>query len=882
MEELRIDELKPLREYLDILFHRVQPEVLVANMEASAKDKIYTFHINSSSLDLNAFQHYSYKNFRGYSADEVENFYRDLICKVRDESLGKRHSIFNLIPLYMKDVVVIRDNIPCCKYLEMLNWRSISQELGQNLLLMGYLAHEDWKKGKKRNFFAWNSIIGTDSKQIRGLLLKGVAENHYHLYGSTQVFSLSWACLMNHPRKIMEFFKHDNAGKRMQENLNENISLGTIDNQFEWPKRLYIACWIRKQLFYNLKNPWKEEDEQQNMLDFIQFMDKSKLEDDVSALRGMYGHRFPQPGIGGDKCLDYAVENVRNNYLGFEYNSFLTGERKFLYDCFYNCYNGRFSEHERDLFYLYIVIKSQFRSELVQVNQRVGFHNFSEYQDRKADFWWNVQEYQHEAYKLAIHAPIKGENIVSLEARITPTESYAENIRRVLDIDKHCAFIEHKKIKGLQDIKEYGVEQNYFFVIHFLKSKQEGYGNERNDFMVKPRNWYTREKSKRWAKKLAKSFEQYPYYGERVWGIDACSTEIGCRPETFATEFRFLRHVEYKNSIGDLFDDVCTEKMLYISYHVGEDFFDIIDGLRAIDEAVSFLELDRGDRLGHALALGINPAIHYDVKRRLIPMSKQDLLDNTVWLLFRSLELGVEMKSQLRSSLEYKAKQLLYELYPDNGIKHYDLRDYYESWKLRGDNPELYREGKFVEIDKLWNDRYEEAKKSKQVLEMLRRQDKAAYLYYRYHYGVEEKKKSSCIDMAEISDEYIELVSQMQLCMQKIVMEKGIGIECNPTSNVLIGTFKRYENHPMLQFNNYALKNEDGINSTVQLDISINTDDQGVFDTSLENEYALMACALEKKKDCNGEKIYSQDAIFDYLEHIRESGINQSFREKRR
>ena len=42
----------------------------------------------------------------------------------------------------------------------------------------------------------------------------------------------------------------------------------------------------------------------------------------------------------------------------------------------------------------------------------------------------------------------------------------------------------------------------------------------------------------------------------------------------------------------------------------------------------------------------------------------------------------------------------------------------------------------------------------------------------------------------------------------------------------------------------------------MQLSVSINTDDQGVFDTLLENEYALMALALKKKKDKNNNKSF--------------------------
>jgi hypothetical protein len=38
------------------------------------------------------------------------------------------------------------------------------------------------------------------------------------------------------------------------------------------------------------------------------------------------------------------------------------------------------------------------------------------------------------------------------------------------------------------------------------------------------------------------------------------------------------------------------------------------------------------------------------------------------------------------------------------------------------------------------------------------------------------------------------------------------------------------------------------IDNCPQLSVSINTDDLGIFDTSLENEFALMAAALEKMK----------------------------------
>ena len=115
--------------------------------------------------------------------------------------------------------------------------------------------------------------------------------------------------------------------------------------------------------------------------------------------------------------------------------------------------------------------------------------------------------------------------------------------------------------------------------------------------------------------------------------------------------------------------------------------------------------------------------------------------------------------------------------------------------------------------------------------------------------------------------------------MQNILMLLNIGIECNPTSNYLIGTFKRYDKHPIIDFYNLGLESDsDKIESCPQLFVSINTDDQGIFGTSLENEFALMAIALEKAKDENGTLKYKPSMIYQWLDNIRKMGNEQSFK----
>ena len=67
------------------------------------------------------------------------------------------------------------------------------------------------------------------------------------------------------------------------------------------------------------------------------------------------------------------------------------------------------------------------------------------------------------------------------------------------------------------------------------------------------------------------------------------------------------------------------------------------------------------------------------------------------------------------------------------------------------------------------------------------------------------------------------------------------------------------------------------VRSCPQISVSINTDDLGVFDTNLENEYALMAIAMEKEKDENGAPLYCSRNIYNWLEAIRQMGEEQRF-----
>ena len=134
--------------------------------------------------------------------------------------------------------------------------------------------------------------------------------------------------------------------------------------------------------------------------------------------------------------------------------------------------------------------------------------------------------------------------------------------------------------------------------------------------------------------------------------------------------------------------------------------------------------------------------------------------------------------------------------------------------------------------------------------------------------------------MLTIDRAYIRLMRDLQSAIGGELEHHGIMIECNPTSNFLIGTFSRYDAHPIFRFNSTGLVHPDGTipKPGHQLSVSINTDDLGVFDTSLEQEYAVLASALERAKDEDERPSYTPTSIYQYLDNVRCMGLEQSFR----
>ncbi len=583
----------------------------------------------------------------------------------------------------------------------------------------------------------------------------------------------------------------------------------------------------------------------------------------------------------------------------------LYGERWFLYHMFRKLFGkDREAERRGNLFYAYLVIKERIRSELIQVNNRVGFDNFLRYQNRKEEFIDNTP--LEKVYgKHAVMSSFNGQPLRMLEARITPRNSAIDNCRYIRKMDKGILG-QSRKEREDSDVsgaaEHYGIragvrgqgnrkfvdgkkltKEDFFYVFHFVKEPD----SERPDNEFQCRHVKLREKVKRQALGIFHMRQKYPEQASRVYGIDACSPEIGCRPEVFAQAFRFLKN---EQNFNDCEYPESRRTRLRSTYHVGEDFLDIVDGMRAIDEAIYFLNMTHGDRLGHALALGVSPREWYRFKGNRVLCSRQDALDNIVWIYQRIRKYNICHTESILLELKRRFVHLYQEIYGSvarGGQEDCDIELYYDAWKLRGDNPDCYysvdaswRGVAEPSIRTVWNTYDCNIKYGE--LDRIRRECRCAKLYQRYHYDARAKKAGRVVIECQVSQVLINVIEEIQFHLQQEILEKGLAIEVNPSSNYLIGTFRSYDRHPIVSWYNKGLTDDpEELKRCPQLDVTINTDDQAVFGTSLENEFALMAVALEKAVDGNGNLKYKKDMIYDWLDAVRQKGFTRCFRQQR-
>lgn len=780
-------------------------------------------------------------------------------------------SVFNMLLRFACKTIYLKNNDPVCNYSKLLRWHNVSNLFGEDTFTTVFAASLDIVNRSKRDFFDWPAYIDHDNKELNALFKNRMTDLHMHLKGSSYNFDMSWLSIMNNITSMENTFKE----------------VYNIRKIYGWDKKLYAkmyrACAIRLYLASRTGLLLEKDrltfaqlsiiidDKINNTNDDIvksaidehvkrQLLESHSLEFLLSKAKETSQHfdnRSDYQDLDYIRIPHYNKDNIR---------SVLSSERELMYRVFKLLLEGCDDyKNISSLFYAYLCYKIKFRNSILQLNSTVGFYNFTLYEEIKDKFI--VKKYKKFLYKAAIESFLINGKERYLETRIVPDtteEGIAEKIKEIADsIDEKYRF-------------------NFSIIFHFIKSRDKRNDKEyrhkelREDIKKRAFAIYNFRNN---AKYLGVGSEDYALAGYVV-GIDAANSEIYCRPEVFAQAFRFLKNHYIKNNGLQRPND------LNITYHVGEDFFDIADGLRAVEEAMIYFNLKNGDRLGHCLVLGTDVRKYYSMRYNTICCTKQVLLDNMAWLhhkckrLFGYTSLCYYLEGVFRQYFYevyqediYKDDKFNYQLLEDPDVKN-NINDYYQSWLLRGNHP-LFANEAFesdLEVEKEWNncaenhhDGAEKAKYNTNALE----------LFDQYHKDNIIEKGANAVTFT-IKESYVEdfykLLEAIQEQLLKEIEKKRISIECNPTSNYKIGEMSNYDEHPILKFYNSGLNTP---YNKHDIAVSINTDDQGVFSTSLEREYSLIALAMERNQT-EGFK-NSPRRIIDWLDKIRQMSVEQQF-----
>lgn len=176
------------------------------------------------------------------------------------------------------------------------------------------------------------------------------------------------------------------------------------------------------------------------------------------------------------------------------------------------------------------------------------------------------------------------------------------------------------------------------------------------------------------------------------------------------------------------------------------------------------------------------------------------------------------------------------------------LKQHRPAWYLRGDNPQ-------VDVQMQYRNPYFQAQYQ------CAQDDQHVKTLHAQYQSNPEYLKSRQQRIFEIYNElYLACIESVKKLIRRDISRQEIIIETNPTSNYKISEVSKYHELPLFDF----LTGENPIA------ICINTDDSGIFETNLQNEYYFVYAAAY-------EKYQNHETVYELLSHLRKMGKVASF-----
>ena len=392
-------------------------------------------------------------------------------------------------------------------------------------------------------------------------------------------------------------------------------------------------------------------------------------------------------------------------------------------------------------------------------------------------------------------------------------------------------------------------------VFHFLKSFQEmpdlcAYGDE--DALLQ-----YQELKNTYAKQLEiflkiRDPQKHPGIDHYLVGIDVASLENEVPTWVFASVYEKAR--DSKNEPFLLSGQVPYQSLGF-TCHAGEDFRHLLSGLRRIYESVHHLKFHAGDRIGHGIALGVN-VDEWCHKHPNVVLPRIEALENYLWA-YKML--STYPSSSSSGDLLYLEQRIhalsskIFQRTTDNGqapvyIPVSVLLESYERLFQDFSKPDSCR---LCALGK-------ETECSLKSLETMTGSE-ILKTYHCNHFVPSMKQ----VIHYHLQTQEIAILKTLQAMMQEFISRRGIMVEVNPSSNVIIGPIDTMNQHPLYTMSSYQCDYKD-------LMVCVNSDDPGVFQTNISNELGIAYMGMI-------ERGIGREACLSWVDRLRESGMRGSF-----
>lgn len=798
-----------------------------------------SFDLNNVNVRTRIKKEYLLLYPNNYNADDL-----DFILNMITQQLLKKYNssdTFYLIFL-VSDLIINKgfDGI-YIDFDDLLEWDGFINKIENKLFIAAYQTIN----GINEDDLIFAQTVNHNNKRLYDIFRRiGLSENHMHLKASGYINDINWRSFIEHSlfekNDYIQFVEKSgifSAQPKSKENVQELVEYILKFKVI----RLSLEAIVKKDI------PIDESKIIGFVIDVLQ-------SDDVLQTVVNANHKFDIESI--TEALSDKRPNLDDELGVIKYAYF---ELEFLREMMILLIANNTTQYTKVLlffFNLYICGMTDLKFQFLQDNLGMGFAKFKEKEDNKSLFI--KKKNKDDVIRSAFHKYYTERFIKKIEFRIGPEDNPQKYIS---EIEKMNQMNVEECNMAIRNCVKQGIEPpsqiQFGLIIHFIKTLKSS-----NESIIQ------NEDSKRVKLEhetnilietllLINQIDSDSNYSlkNKIVGIDTANYEFDNRPTLYSQYFRKMR----LNEDG---------KRLFFTYHVGEEFPTLSNGLRAIDEVLTFCDYRANDRLGHALALGINVTDYYDIKRNKIMSSIGDFLDDLVWMYSLLIEHDPIKYENYLLFLKQEYSKYAHILFDQSEIPAFD--DYFDFYFLKGDCPDIYLNYQEYMTYQEVCQRYAHKLNFSNIWHKSAFMNKRARnLFIKYSFSEPFREKYDQSLGIVVKESFIKCLEIVQNIIRKKVLRMRIFVESNPTSNKKISYIDQYIKLPSLNLNRHHLQSIDD-NLKINIPISINTDDSSIFQTNLTNEYSFVAAALIREG-------YDEESVYDYIEDLAIASNSHSF-----